>query len=411
MIPDPRQGLNLRRSSLSISEARRIALASQGFDRQRPSTPDDTRHFRRVLETLALLQLDYVNVLMPAHFLVPWSRLGAYDLQRFAKYLYRSGECTEQWAHEASIVPTSAWPLLEHRRRAHVMHTHNPLRQMRHRTAYLDAALRLVEEQGACTADDLPPVAGPRRKPGDWHRSIPRRALEYHFASGSLAVANRLPNFQRVYDLPERVIPAHILATRIDAVDAQRELLRRAAAALGIATLQDLADYFRTTARDIAPLLADLLAAGELSEVHVEGWEQMAYLHRDATLPRRIGGESLLSPFDPVVWFRPRALRLFGFHYRIEIYVPAAKRRWGYYVLPFRLGEQIVARVDLKADRKNSRLLVLAVHEEKNADQCSCIDALVRELEALRAWMGFDRIHVTAHNTISRRVAAAVDRR
>ena len=398
----------MRRSNLSISEARRIALAAQGFDRQRPSSPADTRHFRRVLQSLALLQLDYVNVLMPAHFLVPWSRLGAYDRQRFANYLYASGECTEQWAHEASIVPASAWPLLEHRRRAHVLHKHNPLRQMRNRNAYLEATLRQVEEQGACTADELPPVAGPRRKPGDWYRSIPRRALEFHFASGSLAVAKRLPNFQRVYDLPERVIAADILATRIDAADAQRELLRRAAAALGIATLQDLADYFRATARDMAPLLAELVAAGELSEVRVEGWEQAAYLHRDAKLPRQISGASLLSPFDPVVWFRPRALRLFDFHYRIEIYVPAARRKWGYYVLPFRCGEQIVARVDLKADRQSGRLLVLAVHDENRIDRPACVTALARELDALRLWLGLDGVRVTPHNTIARRLATAL---
>jgi uncharacterized protein YcaQ len=397
----------VRRTDLSNSEARRIALAAQGFDRPRPATPDDTRHFRRVIRTLALLQLDYVNVLLPAHFLVPWSRLGAYDRDRFAHYLYASGECTEQWAHEASLVPVSAWPLLEHRRKAHVLHKHNPLRQIRNRTAYLDAALQQVEQQGACTANDLPPVAGPRRNPGDWHRSIARRALEYHFASGSLAVANRLPNFQRVYDLPARVIPDAVLRTRFDAEDARRELLRRAAIAWGVATVQDLADYFRTTARDLAPLLADLTAAGELSEVRVQGWQHVAYLHRDAKVPRRIGGESLLSPFDPVVWFRPRALRLFDFHYRIEIYVPAAQRKWGYYVLPFRLGENIVARVDLKADRKTGRLLVQAVHDEKNADQKDCVAALGRELCALRTWLGLESVSVTAHNSIARSLAKA----
>lgn len=373
--------------------------------------PNDTRHFRRVLDTLALLQLDYVNVLTPAHFLVPWSRLGGYDRQRFANYLYGSAECTEQWAHEASIVPVSAWPLLRHRREAHVLHKHSPLRQMRNRNAYLEAALRQVEQQGACTADDLPPVAGPRRNPGDWHRSIPRRALEYHFANGALAVANRLPNFQRIYDIPERVIPATILATRFEKQDAQRELLRRAARAMGVATLQDLADYFRSTARDLVPLLADLIAMGELDEVAVESWQQPAYLHRDAKIPGCIGGESLLSPFDPVVWFRPRALRLFGFHYRIEIYVPADKRQWGYYVLPFRFGDQIVARVDLKADRHNSCLLVLAVHEEKSVAQQDCADALARELTALQAWLGLDRIRVMSRNSIGRRLTAAVDRR
>lgn len=398
----------MRRTSLSISEARRIALAAQGFDRARPASPTDVRHFRRVFDTLSLLQLDYVNVLMPAHFLVPWSRLGAYDRQRFADYLYSSGECTEQWAHEASTVAVSAWPLLQHRRAAHVLHRDSPLRQIRNRNAYLEAVLRQVEEQGACTAGDLPPMPAPRQKPGDWHRSIPRRALEYHFARGSLAVADRLANFQRVYDLPSRVIPQRHLCVRVEKQDAERELLRRAARALGVATLQDLADYFRMTARALAPALAELVLAGELCTVQVEGWDQPAYLHCDASLPRRIAGESLLSPFDPVVWFRPRALRLFDFHYRIEIYVPAAQRKWGYYVLPFRIGEQIVARVDLKADRKNGTLQVRSVHAEMHAQPATCVAALARELGSLKAWLGLDRITIAKHNTLTRQLALAM---
>ena len=398
----------MRRTNLSIAEARRIALAAQGFDRPRPVTTSDIRHFRRVFANLALLQLDYVNVLMPAHFLIPWSRLGAYDRTRFEKYVYGSGECTEQWAHEASIVPVNTWPLLEHRRRVHEMGKHNPLRRMRNRVAYLDATLNQVEQQGAVTANDLPPVPGPRRKPGDWHRSIPRWALEYHFARGSLVVVNRLPNFQRVYDLPERVIPPEHLSQSFDKPDAQRELLRRAASALGIATLQDLADYFRMAARDITPLLDDLVDSGDLSAVRVESWGEQAYLSADARLPRRIAGESLLSPFDPVVWFRPRALRLFDFHYRIEIYVPAGKRKWGYYVLPFRVGDQLVARVDLKADRQNKKLLVLAVHEEPQMEQGACIEALARELLNLKSWLEFDEVRVTRHNRISRQLAAVM---
>ena len=398
----------MRRTSLSIAEARRIALAAQGFDRQRPAVPTDIRHFRRVFKMLSLLQLDYVNVLMPAHFLVPWSRLGAYDRARFESYIYNSGECTEQWAHEASIVPADAWPLLEHRRAMHTMHKNNPLRRIRNRSAYLDAALKQVEREGAVTANDLPPVPGPKRKAGDWHRSIPRWALEYHFARGSLAVADRLPNFQRVYDLPSRVIANEHLSRRFDKADAQRELLRRAAASLGVATLQDLADYFRMTATAIAPLVDDLVQAHSIVAVRVEGWDEQAYLSADAKIPRQIIGESLLSPFDPVVWFRPRALRLFDFHYRIEIYVPAAKRKWGYYVLPFRVGDQIVARVDLKADRQNKTLLVLAVHEEAHTELGACIDSLARELNSLSTWLGFEQISVTRHNSISKRLAAAV---
>lgn len=392
----------MARVSLSLAEARRIALAAQGFARPRPESAVDRRHFRRVINTLGLLQLDYVNVLMPAHFFIPWSRLGAYDRAAFEKYVYRSGECTEQWAHEASIVPADAWPLLAYRREAHALHKDNPLRRIRNRTAYLDAALQQVESQGAITASDLPPVPGPKRKPGDWHRSIPRWALEYHFAKGNLAVANRLPNFQRVYDLPSRVIPSRHLSASPEPKSAQRELLRRASAALGVATLSDLADYFRMPVKAAAPLVDELVEMGDMQPVQVQRWPEQAFLAKGARLPRQIAGASLLSPFDPVVWFRPRALRLFDFHYRIEIYVPAAKRKWGYYVLPFRMGERIVARVDLKADRKSSKLLVLNVHEEGQIDRNECVDALGAELQALQQWLCLDAVAVTRHNRITR---------
>lgn len=398
----------MRRTRLNIAEARRIALAAQGFDRLRPNSTPDVRHFRRVVETLGLLQLDYVNVLMPAHFLVLWSRLGAYDRSRFKKHLYRSGQFTEQWAHEASIVPVSTWPLLGYRRQCHEIHKHSPLRRMRSRTAYLDAALKQVQQDGPLTANDLPAVPGPRRKPGDWHRSIPRCALEYHFSRGSLVVADRLPNFQRVYDLPERVLHAEHLSRSVAKPDAQRELLQRAATALGVATLRDLSDYFRMSPREAAPRIAELVENGDINPVSVDGWEEQAYLSVDARLPRQIGGASLLSPFDPVVWFRPRALRLFNFHYRIEIYVPASKRKWGYYVLPFRVGDQIVARVDLKADRQNRTLLVLAVHEEAHSEQGTCLDALASELHALKTWLNLDAVCITKHNGFSRKLAAAV---
>ncbi|MGI9200184.1 MAG: winged helix-turn-helix domain-containing protein [Woeseiaceae bacterium] len=398
----------MRRSKLTLSEARRIALAAQGFDRPRPAAVPDKRHFRRLFNTLGLLQLDYVNVLMPAHFLIAWSRFGAYDRGAFEKYLYQSGETTEQWAHEASIVTADAWPLLQHRRKAYKMHNGNPLRRIRNRKSYLDAALRQAEEQGSITAADLPPVPGPKRKPGDWHRSIPRWALEYHFASGSLAVANRLPNFQRVFDLPSRILSPNILASEIDERSAQQELIRRAANALGVATVQDMADYYRMPIRDTQPSVEALVKCGELAPVAVEGWSEQAYLSTNSRLPREIAGHSLLSPFDPVVWFRPRALRLFGFHYRIEIYVPAAKRKWGYYVLPFRLGEDIVARVDVKADRHNSALLVLAVHEEPDFERQACVDALAQELQGLQRWLGLQTIRVTSHNPVSRKLAVAV---
>lgn len=398
----------MRRTRLSAAEARRIALAAQGFDRERPRGPPDVRHFRRVLDSLGVLQLDFVNVLMPAHFLVLWSRLGAYDRSRFLRFVYYKGDYTEQWAHEASIVPASSWPLLEYRRRTYQMHKNNPLRKLRSRKAYLDAVLKQVQRDGALTANDLPPAPGPKRNPGDWHRSIPRWALEYHFGRGSLAVSERLPNFQRVYDLPERVLPDRHLQRSISIAEAQRELVKLAAAALGVATLQDLADYYRMSPRETMPLVQDLVDSEDLSTVDVENWNETAFLSSTARVPRLIKGASLLSPFDPLVWFRPRAERLFDFHYRIEIYVPAEKRKWGYYVLPFRVGDQIVARVDLKADRQAKRLLVLEAHEEDGIDRAVCCQDLADELHVLKDWLCLEAIHVTRRNNLSRNLAAAV---
>jgi len=398
----------MRRVRLSADEARRVALAAQGFTSERPPGKPDIRHFRRVIETLGLLQLDYVNVLVPAHFLILWSRLGAYDRAQLERYFYDKGECIEQWAHEASILPVSSWSLLEHRRQSCEMHEKNPLRTLRNYKVYLDNVLKQVQRDGALTASDLPTVTGPKPKPGDWHRSIPRRALEYHFARGSLLVRDRLPNFQRVFDLPERILPSKHLSQSVPRQDAQRELLRKAATAFGVATLQDLADYYRMSARDAEPLLRDLVDDHSLTEVQVEGWEDAAYLSSTARFPRSIRGASLLSPFDPVVWFRPRAERLFNFHYRIEIYMPAAKRRWGYYVLPFRVGDRIVARVDLKADRQARQLLVLNAHEEGGTDRDSNCQNLATELHALKDWLDLEGIRVSRGGSFARQLASVV---
>ena len=397
-----------RRVRLSAGEARRIALAAQGMDCERPACTPDKRHFRRALQSLGVLQLDYVNVLVPAHYLIVWSRLGAYDRERFDRHVYGSGEYTEQWAHEASIVPTDAWPLLDHRRREHESSKHNPLRKLRSRKNYLAAVLDQVRREGALTAHDLPPVQGPKRKPGDWHRSIPRCALEHHFAKGDLAVARRLPNFQRVYDLPERIIPDEHRHSEVPAEDAHRELLRRASVALGVATPRDLADEIRMAPRDAAPRIPELVERGDIHPVDVEGWSEPGYLSKAARVPRAIDSASLLSPFDPIVWYRPRAERLFDFHYRIEIYVPQAQRRWGYYVLPFRVGEKIVARVDLKADRKRRSLQVLAAHEETGIDKQVCTQRLAAELVALRDWLALENIEVCRNSEFSRSLAADV---
>ncbi len=276
---------------------------------------------------------------------------------------------------------------------------------MPNRNRYLAAILDHVTEHGETTAHDLPEVKGPARKPGDWHRSIPRWAIEHHFGTGHLAVRRRRKNFQRVYDLPERILDDQYRTASVESPTADRELVRKATAALGIATLPDIADYYRMNIRDVLPRVQELIEEGAVSELSVDGWSETAYLASTARSPRSIPGASLLSPFDPVVWYRPRALRLFDFDYRIEIYVPEAKRRWGYYVLPFRQGDAITARVDLKADRKASRLLVQNAHRESCANSTTT-EKLFAELNSLASWLQLDGIVVRQTNAFEKALAA-----
>lgn len=398
----------MARRELSQAQARRVALAAQGFRQARPGSIIHQGHIRRVVQALGLLQLDFVNVLVPAHLLVIFSRLGSYKQSLFHKAIYDSGKFTEQWAHEASIVPVDAWPLLAYRRKTFKLWSNNPITKLGVDAKYLSQVIKIIREQGAITSRDLPTLKEPKRKTGEWHKSVPRWALEYHFGFGRLAVANRLPNFQRVYDLPERLIDDEHRTRRIPANDARRELLRRAAVSYGIATARDLTDYFRMSPRDANPRIRELVEEGAVIEVSVQGWTDTAYLAANASIPRRIRASALLSPFDPVVWFRPRAERLFGFHYRIEIYVPANKRKWGYYVLPFLYGDEIVARVDLKADRKSSLLLVQAVHLEENADGVNVAQALAQELRELASWLGLAAIRVGRRGAFAPQLRKAV---
>ncbi len=396
------------RTSISAAEARRIALVAQGFGSSRPDIAAGDRAFTEVINNQGLLQLDFVNVLVPAHYLVMYSRLGPFDRGRFERHVYGSGQFTEQWAHEASIVPADTWPLLEHRRKAWTPWKRHPVLKLDDKERYLEEVLDAVREQGGLTASDLPSVPRPKGRPGDWQRSIPRWALEWHFSQGGVTVADRLPNFQRVYDLPERVIPEEHLECGHSPEAAQRELIRRAARSFGVATAADLADYYRMRPADARPRIEELVEAGELTPAEVEGWKEAAYLAPSADCPGEITGASLLSPFDPVVWFRPRAERMFDFHYRIEIYVPAAKRRWGYYVLPFRLGDRIVARVDLKADRPAARLLVQKLHLEDGATITECAAPLAQQLDELADWLGLDRVVVRPRHPFAKALRAAI---
>jgi len=398
------------RRRFSVEEARRIALAAQGLDRPRVAAPVNAGHVRRVIDRLGLLQLDFINVLVPAHRLVAYSRLGGHSRDVFDRAVYGSGNFTEHWAHEASIVPVSSWPLLAYRRQNFRQTPHSPLFRVRNWRGYLDEVLAIVEASGPVTAGDLPPLPAPKRKPGDWHRSVPRWALEQHFGRGRVAVSGRLPNFQRVYDLPRRVIAAEHRERALPEDEGRRGLLERAAAALGIATSADLADYYRMPAPKVGPRLAELADAGVIREVEVDGWRDPAWLHRDARLPRRIEARSLLSPFDPLVWFRPRAERLFDFHYRIEIYVPEKDRRWGYYVLPFLLGDRIVARVDLKAERRERALRVRAAHPEPGCDRGAVAAALAAELRELSDWLELERFDVQRCGDLAAALSKALSR-
>ena len=396
-----------RAADLSLAEARRIALAAQGFDRPRPARVD-TRHLRRTVQQLGLLQIDSVNVLVPAHYQVPFSRLGPYPRSRLDDLVYRKRELFEQWAHEASILPVDAWPLLRHRMQAHRIRPWGFEKFLDKHPEYVAWVLKEVRGRGPLLAADLPEPDGTPRRTGMWARGVPRMVLEAHFGAGKVATANRRPNFARAYDLAERVIPAEHFKRKVSSAEAQRELLRRSARAHGVGTAGDLADYYRMPIGDARARLAELVDAGELGEVRVEAWRETAYLHPDAKLPKQIDAAALLSPFDPLIWHRDRAARLFDFDYRIEIYVKAPKRRWGYYVLPFLLGERLVARVDLKADRKVRRLLAVAAYVERHAKPKPVAKALAAELQAMSGWLDLDAVQIGRKGGFARPLAAAL---
>jgi len=394
---------------LARDEARRIALAAQGFDRPRPRGRVGAPALRRTIRQLGLLQMDFVNVLVPAHYVVPFSRLGPYDRALLDEVVYRGREFTEQWAHEASILPVETWPLLRHRMEAHRVRPRGFDSFMAKNAGYVEQVLAEVRARGPLSADDLPgPEGASRRIPGAWIGTVPRAVLEAHFGRGLLAVAERRPNFARAFDLAERRLPPHHYARRSTHEESQRELLRLAARAHGVGTVADLADYYRMPVRVARGRLAELVTAGELREVRVEGWPEAAYLHPQAKRPPRIEATALLSPFDPVVWYRPRTRRLFGFDFRLEIFVPRPKRRWGYYVLPFLLGDRLVARVDLKAERALRRLHVLAAYAEPRVRPGPVAEALAVELKTMASWLKLDSIAVGRRGGLARSLAAAL---
>jgi hypothetical protein len=380
---------------MSLRDARRVALAAQGFADRRPTGRVDSRHFRRVLDRLATVQVDSVNVVTRSHELVFFARLGAYDRAALTRWLWNSRQVFEYWGHEASLHPVERQPLLRWRMTGD--HPWGGIRRsVRDKPELVAAALAEISERGPVTISDLDVHRqAPRREASWWGWGDGKRVVEHLFYAGQVT-ATRRNGFTRAYMLPERWIPADVLARPTpDADDARRELLLVAARAHGLGTARDLADYYRINVPASANLLAGLAADGALQEVRVEGWDQPAYLHPEARQPRRrMRTRALLSPFDSLIWERARTERLFGFRYRIEIYVPAPRRVHGYYVLPFLLDERLVGRVDLKADRQGGVLRVRAAWGEPEAEAATAggrervAVELAAELAAMADWLG-----------------------
>ena len=378
--------------TLTIDHARRFALGAQGFADPRPTGRVDVRHFRRVVDRIGLVQLDSVNVFSRTHYMPFFSRLGAYDRAALDAWLWGSSEMFEYWGHEASLIPVQDHNLWRWRMNGTFNWTRLETMAREH-PEYLDQVLEQVRDRGPLKTADLHDP-GQRDGTSMWGWSKGKVALEALFMGGRVTTAHR-PNFTRMYDLSERVIPdEHFGAQGLEREEAQSILLLKAARSMGVATAADLADYHRIGMPEARPLIERLYKEGELVEVEVEGWGRTAYLHPEARLPRKVEGRALLSPFDNLVWYRDRIERLWDFHYRIEIYVPEPKRVYGYYVLPFLLDGDLVARVDLKADRKNESLLVKGVFAEPGIDRARVARELRAELELTCSWLGLKDVVV-----------------
>ncbi len=376
---------------IDLQRARRLALGAQGLAEPRPSGRVDVRHLRRLMRRIGALQIDSVNAIERAHHLTLFSRLGSHDRSLLWRAFENHRLLFEYWGHEASFLPIEDYPLFRHR--MDEMHPWVRVDRLnREHPGYVERVLDEVHEVGPVGAADLSDPGECKGPWWGWNRG--KVALEWLFATGRLAIAGR-HNFARRYDVPERVIPPEYLqAPPVPRPEAHRRLLLMAARACGVATAKDLADYYRIPLVAARLALAALAEEGTLELVEVEGWRQPAYVHPEVPVPRRPSRAALLCPFDPVVWNRERVERVFGFSYRIEIYVPRPQRRWGYYVLPFLLGDRLVARVDVKADRSRGLLLVPGAFIESGEEPGRVVPPLVAELEHLASWLGLEAVTV-----------------
>ncbi len=403
---------------LTAAQARRIAVAAQGFSEPRPGGSITRAHLRRLISRIQVLQLDSVSVAVRAHYAPVFSRLGPYDravLDRAAwDHSARSPRLlVEYWAHEAALMAVDDWPLLRWRMRQY-RHGRWGTHIVKANPQLADKIVAAVTELGPSTAGQIEAhlAAEPRGPRGAWwgSRSDTKWVAEALFAAGVFTTSTRV-GFARHYDLTERVLPADVLARGVDEDDAVRELALRAATALGVGTEADIRDYFRLAAGQAKPAIAKLVADGELEPVDVDGWSAPAYLVAGQTIPRHDRGTALLCPFDPLIFFRPRVQRLFEFHYRIEIYTPATKRQYGYYVWPFLLDGELVGRVDLKADRAADALHVVGAFVEADRPSARVAAALAGELETMAGWLGLGGVTVGERGDLAGTLRKAVARR
>lgn len=394
--------------SLSLKEARRLVLAAQGFTSRRPTAAIRAAHLLKVIERLGVVQIDSVNALVRSHYLPLFSRLGIYPRKLLDQAAWGTGRqraLFEYWGHEASLLPLELYPamLWRMRRAARGKGIYRQLARFGvEQQPLIQRVLQTVREQGALGAGSLSTRqerAGPW-----WDWSAEKHALEWLFAAGEVTVAGRR-GFERLYDLPERVIPSVILAQpEPEEAEAQRRLLLRSAAALGVATEKDLRDYYRLDPADSRARVAELVENGDLSVARVQGWDKPAYCLGEPRVPRKVAASALLSPFDSLIWERARTERLFDFHYRLEIYTPPHKRVYGYYVLPFLHHERLVARVDLRSERAHGRLAVHAVHGEEAGLHEEALAALAGELRALADWLELPSVVLNCRSALAARL-------
>lgn len=394
---------------LSIGEARRIAMAAQGFASPRPSSVVTQRHVAGVLRNVGVIQIDAVNVLVRSQELPLFARLGSHKRTAIAEATKR-GKIFEYWAHEAAHVPVELHPLfrwkMDNARRGNSAHWGLSTFYAANKT-FVESIYRRVVTDGPLSAREISVRKVPKGTWWDWDEA--KTALEYLFLTGQVMSRARGSDFARIYDIPERVLPESILAMATPSEhDARRTLVALSGASMGVATESDLADYFRQKLTVVRPLIKELVEDGELRQVRVEGWKETAYLHSSARLPSSILARALLSPFDSLVWCRPRNERLFNFHYRIEIYTPQHKRIYGYYVLPFMLNGEIVGRVDVKAYRAERTLRVHASYAEADVDRAEVATHLSAELTEMAAWLDLDDVDVVRRGNLSSPLRSAM---